>query len=190
MRHDFAEINDEHYIKYYSSIRRIAQDHPVKHDTIQGDLKNLWIYGPPGVGKSRWARTITGGLHYDKNCNKWWDGYQGEADALIDDFDDSHKALGHHLKRWADRYPYTGELKGYSLALRPSRIIVTSNYAIGAIGWDAVTTEAIQRRFKEIHIEGTMNGDEFSQLALEMDIDIVPTPEANTDTSTTEELAS
>lgn len=147
-----TSICAEHYVKHYSNLRRIAQDNPCRHDTLDIELEktNLWIYGKPGTGKSRFARWVCNEGQYNKNANKWWDGYKDEHDALIDDFDKSHHVLAHHVKIWADRYGFTAETKGSSSTIRPSRIIVTSNYAIHDIGWDDVTIDAMRRRFKEV----------------------------------------
>lgn len=46
-----------------------------------------------------------------KSQNKWWDGYDGQAVALLDDYDGDWKAFGHLLKIWADQYVFPGEVK-------------------------------------------------------------------------------
>lgn len=87
--------------------------------------RGLWVYGPPGVGKTYTVRHLFPDA-FMKNQNKWFDGYKGEETIILDDLDTSF--LGHYLKRWMDQYPVTGEVKGGLVALRHRRFIVTSNY--------------------------------------------------------------
>jgi hypothetical protein len=112
---------------------------------------NLWIYGPPGSGKSYMVRQMSDSL-YTKPQNKWFDNYQGEKDMLIDDFDHMGKGLSHYLKIWADRYPFTAEIKGGSITPRLRRVFVTSNYTPREIwgdesGGSSALVDAIERRF-------------------------------------------
>jgi hypothetical protein len=68
----------------------------------------------------------------------------------MDDFDCGK--LGHLLKIWADRYPFNAETKGGMLAIRPKKLVITSNYSPDdpKFEWDAEETAAIKRRFKII----------------------------------------
>lgn len=60
-------------------------------------------------------------------CNKWWDGYQGQKAVILDDIDDKHYILAHHLKKWADPWiPFIGESKGGAISPDYDVFIVTS----------------------------------------------------------------
>ena len=128
---------------------------PVK--TIDGPLDNFWFCGRSGTGKSREAR-LRWPFAYGKNCNKWFCGYDGQATVLIEDFDRKHDVLCHHLKIWADRYPFTAEVKqGNTGTIRPDRIVITSNYHPRDIWHDEGDLEPILRRFKVVNFDSTFN---------------------------------
>jgi hypothetical protein len=102
-----------------------------------GDLhhKNVWIWGEPGIGKSRWA--MQQAPLYEtlkKNCNKWWCGYEitRTTAVIIEDWPARPygDCLVQHLKIWGDRSPFIGETKGSAILVEPRRffIIITSNY--------------------------------------------------------------
>lgn len=142
----FDEMDNSILFPHYSAAKRIRQDYqraPPPLETTCG----YWFVGPPGTGKSHAARERYPDF-YDKPCNKWWDGYQDEETAIIDDFDLNHVCLGHYLKRWSDKYAFPAEHKGTTIQIRPKRIVVTSNYTIDRLfGGETVLAKALGRRF-------------------------------------------
>ena len=117
---------------------------------MDGELENLWLWGRPGTGKTRYAWDTFPDL-YIKPINKWWDGYHNQETVLLDDWDAKHEVLVSYLKIWADRYPFRAECKGSSLMARPKRIVVTSNYSIDQCFSNQEDVDAIKRRFKSHH---------------------------------------
>lgn len=142
---EFDNIPSRIFVQYYSTWKRVFKD----YGTSPPDLNTccgIWIWGPPGVGKSFKCRADYPGA-FIKLRNKWWDGYQGQETVILDDFDKSLECLGGHLKIWADAYSFPAEIKGGVLQVRPRRIIITSNYSIGEIFSEGTLRAAIERRF-------------------------------------------
>lgn len=107
------------------------------------DVRGVWYWGPPGSGKSRAARSTFPDA-FIKSQNKWWDGYEGHADVILDDLDT--EVLGHYIKIWTDRYSCTGETKGGTIQLVHHTFVITSNYSPEILFKDSVMAAAIRRR--------------------------------------------
>jgi hypothetical protein len=144
---NMGDIPPEIMIKHYRTLKEIRKDHmpPVASIPV---LENEWIYGPSGTGKTSGVLARYPDC-YLKTCNKWWDGYQDEETVLIDDIDENHRVLIHHLKIWGDHKPFLAETKGGMLKIRPKRIICTSNVPLSVFA-SAPHLEPLQRRYQEI----------------------------------------
>lgn len=134
--------------RYHSTYQRMYQDAMPKPAALQG-VCGQWWWGPPGCGKSHKAYELG---CYDKEPNKWFGGYNGKDSIVIQDLDhDNAKWMGYHLKKWADKYPFTAEVKGKQVCIRPPEVIVTSNYTIEELYSDTMLVAALHRRFKVSH---------------------------------------
>lgn len=135
------------YLRYYDKLRSMANP----PSRILDELQNEWWYGPTGTGKSRslWEQYPD---HYQKELNKWWCGYNNEPVVAIEEWAPKNECTASALKIWADRYPFTAQIKGGSLKkIRPQKIIVTSNYTIDECFPQTQDAEPIKRRFKVVH---------------------------------------
>lgn len=153
---DMAEIDDQLYVCHWGAIMGIRRANLVMPEELtweMGQQPNIWMHGKAGCGKSRKAHADFPKA-YNKVCNKWWDSYDPEKHevAIIDDFDKTHAVLCHHLKIWADRYPFIAEIKNGAIGIRPQVIVVTSNWSPEEIWSDPNDLEPIRRRFKIINM--------------------------------------
>jgi len=118
---------------------------------IEGAVQHEWWVGPTGTGKSRLLWELYPD-HFPKALNKWWDGYKHQAIVAIEEWSPKNDCTASALKRWADRYPFSGEIKGGTLhKLRPKKIIVLSNYTPQQCFLNSEDLEPILRRFTVIN---------------------------------------
>jgi len=143
------DIPADVYIRAYNQLRRIANDHAPCVSIIR---QGFCYWGKTGTGKSRRAWDEATLQAYCKDPrNKWWDGYQGEENVIIDEF---RGDIGvSHILRWLDRYPVRVEVKGGSVPLKAARIWFTSN--VDPRNWypdlDEETKNALLRRLNITH---------------------------------------
>jgi hypothetical protein len=88
---------------------------------------------------------------------KWWNGYLGEKEVIVDDFGPNGIDIN-HLLRWFDRYKCMVENKGGMQPLCATNVIVTSNFTVREVYTDRdgvphPQIEALERRVSEIKIE-------------------------------------
>lgn len=144
------DIDAEIFVKQYSQLKTIARDYqclPQDLPPLSEHRVGFWYFGSAGCGKTYGALQSYPNAYRKIANNKWWCGYQGEENVVIDDLDKEHKYMGYHLKIWADRYAFTAEIKGSSKLIRPKNVIVTSNVHPREMFHDDATLQPILRRF-------------------------------------------
>jgi len=109
-----------------------------------------WFYGKSGTGKSHSAYEMCEDPYICMETNKWWEGYDGHEDVIIDDFRRDFckfKVLLHLL----DKYPMRIETKGGSRQFRAIRIIITSPKSPTET-WEGKTDEDLYQLTRRIDI--------------------------------------
>jgi hypothetical protein len=159
---EFAQTWPKEWLIRRGAVERLMLDASKKRMKVwPGQLqhKNVWLWGQPGIGKSRWAHLQeTDGETLKKNCNRWWDGMDVRSvrKVIIEDFPCAPQGDMHayYLKIWGDRYNFTGEVKNSALCIDPGRffLIVTSNYHPRSCFTKTEDLEAICRRFSVIEM--------------------------------------
>lgn len=138
--------------------------------TVQDTIQNEWWYGETGTGKSRLAWEKYGAACYQKMLNKWWDGYDDQDVVVIEEWSPKNEVTASALKIWADRYPFTAQIKGGVLQkIRPKRIIVISNYRLSDCFPDSRDGDPIARRFTQLNFPEDLetaaaSADRFNEL--------------------------
>jgi len=86
-----------------------------------------WIYGKSGAGKSKLANKLAGtnDVYRKNDGTKWWNGYDGHENVILDDFRDSWWTLTEMLSL-LDRYSKLVEVKGDMRQFRGRNIYITS----------------------------------------------------------------
>lgn len=88
-----------------------------------------WLFGASGTGKTRAAIEACEKPWISNDSLKWFCGYDGQEDVILDDFraDDCNF---HFLLRILDRYPLRIPIKGGYRSWRPRRIFITTPKSI------------------------------------------------------------
>jgi len=112
------------FVRNYHSLKRIQKDYSVAKPRPGTTCLVFW--GATGTGKSHRAWQEAGEGCYIKNpSTKWWDGYRGETEVLIDEFTGQIGIT--YLLRWLDKYPCRVEEKGGDFPLAATKFWICSN---------------------------------------------------------------
>lgn len=140
------QIQPDVRIQHYRTLRTIRADY-ARPEPMERVCFVFW--GATGTGKSRRAWDEATFEAYPKDPRtKWWDGYQGQENVVIDEFRGAIDIA--HMLRWLDRYPVLVEIKGASVPLKAKKIWITSNLPVEQwyLEADPETRLALLRRLR------------------------------------------
>ena len=143
-------ISDEFpsdFLRYSNGIQRLIALNPQRR---MFKTEVYWFHGPTGTGKSKTVyEMINFDSFYVKNpTHKWWDGYFGQDDIIIDDYRADFMKFA-ELLRLFDRYPMQLEVKCGTVEFTSKRIFLTSPRGPEET-WAARSTEDLRQLTRRI----------------------------------------
>jgi len=156
-RSGLVEFASEESSTYYFSGHNMLRNFLFLQPAVERpDVSCEWVYGEPGVGKSRYAHDKYPNAYIKEPRTKWWNNYLLEKEVIIDDFGPQGIDIN-HLLRWFDRYKCYVECKGGMLPLLACTFVVTSNFHPSVVFSFASEVNpqlpALLRRVSLIHME-------------------------------------
>lgn len=140
----------------YQSVKMAEQILKYKEAPRNWECEVYWFWGSTGSGKSRTAFEICDpdDTYVCMSTAKWFDGYDGHSDVIIDDMRKDFCKF-HELLRLLDRYAYKVETKGGTRQFRAKRIFITSCFSPQVLFSTREDINQLLRRIKEIRLFGT-----------------------------------
>jgi len=165
------KVHPAFFIKHHSVIEKILAN--IQYEAMQQQRKiltreelrkkNLFIWGPPAIGKSYAAMNLAGLNPYEKNEGQWFDGFGNYHTGIV--FNDMQPNGSWPIRLMnliLDTYPFIGQVKGGSVIVQPSNlpVILTSNFSVDeildSIGLNTSAKEriktAVRSRISEVHM--------------------------------------
>lgn len=143
-----AELWEAHptwMLRHYCAYRAWQKQTKITQ-TIRPKPTVVYIWGPPGTGKSFKARDCE--EFYIKPSGPWWDGYWGQRRVIFDDFY-STETYGDML-RWLSEAPINVPIKGSMIPLTSTEFYITTNSSFEDIYPNIQDKSALRRRITTI----------------------------------------
>lgn len=121
-----AKDDEKAYWKEQARLRSLGK-------SIEGQKQRRCVlyFGPSGCGKTTevkmQAAEADEDLYEKKGDTKWWDGYEGEAHVLLDEFTGDSYGNIEDFNRMTNVGVYQGEVKGGHIHMKATHVHLTSN---------------------------------------------------------------
>lgn len=116
------------YVKYHKGLERAWQvmNEPDERDQYPNVV---WLYGPTGIGKTKFGKDKSN-KNYTIICNyPWFDGYLNQPWVIFDEIEKwETKISPHHLLQLLDCYKMLVPIKGGFTNWNPPNILITSSH--------------------------------------------------------------
>lgn len=108
-----------------------------------------YVYGPTGMGKTRWATSLDPESYYILNNFNNWSGYTQQHVLIIDDYDPLRIPFRDMLQL-IDRYQYIANVKYSQVHVNSPIIVITADRHYQDFLWDHSMVSQFARRIDEL----------------------------------------
>lgn len=147
---DFRDNNPLLYCKYRNGIKDIYGDRTKDETKSFRKVSVEYVYGKTGTGKTRYGMRWKDTYKIEGSNLEWWDGYNGEKNILIDEYNNDIKIT--KLLNILDGYQLRLPIKGSFTYANWNNVIITSNLTPDELHENARDEHrnALFRRIKKI----------------------------------------
>lgn len=149
---EFSAIEPSMMLRHLGNILKLnVMFGPKPPAILRVEPPGVWLHGAAGAGKTTFVQKWP---HYSKDPrHRWFDGYNKEKMVVLDDVAPFHVAQTDIFKQLGHHFAFQGETKGGAMWLRPSCVVITSQYT-PCDCWekDESSQAAIVRRYKQFII--------------------------------------
>lgn len=130
---DLAEEDDNFCIAFVKYNKGLTALKSILQPSRTAPPVVIWIHGETGTGKTECSRRLCSDVYFGEEpwmsagSLQWFDGYDGQSSAILDDFRTNHCSFS-FLLRLLDRYPLRVPFKGGFVNWNPKLIFVTAPY--------------------------------------------------------------
>lgn len=142
---EISVLMPECYVRYCRGLDALSSLHSGQRSW---KTEVYWFWGPTGSGKSRKAYELAPSAFWKSPSTKWWNGYDGHEDVIIDDYRRDLCTFA-ELLRLLDRYPMSIETKGGVKPFLARRLYITTPKS-PICTWEGRTEEDLAQLLRRI----------------------------------------